>query len=851
MRYGLYLWAFVSVPAIAVAAASCGDSSGTSHSTSTGARGGAGGHTGGGGSGMLLGGNATGGKNQGGSCAGGLTCADLGADCGAIDNGCGQLINCGATCPNAGDVCGGGGQNKCGPPTCVPLTCAEQGIACGGAGDGCGKQIDCGSCAGANEMCSGVPAQCVPQGACTPKTCAEVGANCGWVSNGCNDVMDCGSCTNPGDTCGGNKVPNVCGKPPCTPMDCATLGAACGPASDGCGTLIPSCGTCTAPQICGGGGVANQCGIPSTCTNLCLKQVSCSSPSTTTTISGTVYAPNGTDPLPNVLVYVPNGTVQDFTPGVSCDNCGDAASGSPLVSAVSGVDGKFTIKNAPVSTNVPLVIQVGRWRRKLTIANVASCVDNPLPATQTRLPRKQSEGDIPLMAFSTGQVDALECVMRKIGVDDSEFTAPTGNGRIHIYTATVQGGVSASGNGQPKDTTLVGSQTALNQYDMVLFPCQGTRSDRTTAELQNIVNYANAGGRIFTTHFSYVWLYSAASFPTTAAWHVDQDSWNSGTGYIDMTFPKGLLLAQWLFQPAIKASTTLGQIPLQVLRKDTDAVNNPPAINWITTPRNNVNVPMHMTFNTPISAPADQQCGRVVFDDFHVEDHAQTPSVKFPDECAAGAMTPQEKMLEFMLFDLASCITPDIPTCTPKTCLDQNIGCGAAGDGCNGTLDCGPCPAGQTCGGGGYPSQCGAPSCTPLTCAGQNIDCGPTGDGCGGILQCGNCPAGQTCGGGGQPGKCGANGCTATTCAAQGVECGPTGNGCGGVLQCGDCPSGQTCGGGGVPGKCGVPPCTPTTCAAKNAVCGLVPDGCGHALDCGTCPTGQVCKINNQCGLTQ
>src|SRR5689334_13262399 len=38
--------------------------------------------------------------------------------------------------------------------------------------------------------------------------------------------------------------------------------------------------------------------------------------------------------------------------------------------------------------------------------------------------------------------------------------------------------------------------------------------------------------------------------------------------------------------------------------------------------------------------------------------------------------------------------------------------------------------------------------CKPRTCADQNIECGPAGDGCGGIIQdCGKCAPGLRCGG--------------------------------------------------------------------------------------------------------
>src|ERR1035441_6752436 len=49
----------------------------------------------------------------------------------------------------------------------------------------------------------------------------------------------------------------------------------------------------------------------------CLQTQNCPANSPTS-ISGVVYAPNGTDPLPNVTVYIPNAPVAAFTPGVSC-----------------------------------------------------------------------------------------------------------------------------------------------------------------------------------------------------------------------------------------------------------------------------------------------------------------------------------------------------------------------------------------------------------------------------------------------------------------------------------------------------------------------------------------------------
>jgi hypothetical protein len=50
-------------------------------------------------------------------------------------------------------------------------------------------------------------------------------------------------------------------------------------------------------------------------------------------------------------------------------------------------------------------------------------------------------------------------------------------------------------------------------------------------------------------------------------------------------------------------------------------------------------------------------------------------------------------------------------TCTPKTCAQLGFNCGAVSDGCGGTLNCGTCTGGQTCGGGGAANVCGGPVC--------------------------------------------------------------------------------------------------------------------------------------------
>ena len=848
MRYLLPL--IISLASVTVAMASC---SGTAPPSTFGGSGGV--HAGGAGGTTSATTSTTTDTDDGGiiipdaspdsSCEGALTCAEVGANCGPIGDGCGGVIECG-TC-TAPETCGGGGTpSVCGKPICVPKTCAEVGANCGPVGNGCGGVLNCGLCT-APETCGGggTPSVCGKEATCVPKTCAQLSVFCGPAGDGCGGQLDCGTCTAP-EICGGGGTPDVCGIPPCVPKTCTDMGANCGVVADGCGGLTTSCGVCTPPEICGGAGQPSVCGKPNNCVNLCLKQVTCSNPNVTTTISGTVYAPNGVDPLLNALVYVPNAPVLPFPSTVTCDNCGADASGSPLVSAVSGVDGKFQIKNAPVGANIPLVIQIGRWRKQITIPNVLACQNNTLIKEQTRLPRNKIEGDIPRMAFATGSLDALECIMRKIGIDDSEFTSGAGAGRIHIYRGSGSAGATISGATTEND--LTNDLNLMKKYDMILFPCQGSAYTKSAAQLSNMVAYANAGGRVFATHYGYVWFHNNAPFNTTAAWDVDNYGTSSLPGNINMTFPKGQALAQWLVN--VGASTTLGQITVDELRYDTTGVIAPTQL-WMSVNESTYGtVPVHFTFNTPVGAPAANQCGRVVFDDFHVMNTSGSGQT-FPAECTSGTLTPQEKLLEFMLFDLASCVTPDVPSCSPKTCQQLGANCGPAGDGCGDAIDCGVCPSNQTCGGGGVPSVCGVPACNAKTCSQLGIQCGPAGDGCGGLIQCGNCPPGQTCGGGGMPGVCGNQACTPKTCQQLGIQCGPAGDGCGNLIQCGNCPAGQTCGGGGMSGVCGAPSCTPKTCAQLGADCGPLADGCGDILMCGTCQLPQTCGgggTPNKCG---
>jgi hypothetical protein len=837
------------------------------------------------------------------------TCTQLGYNCGKAVQ-CGQIIDCTGTGTASGgctapESCGGGGSpNQCGgastadggPVNCTPTTCAALGYSCGFASDGCGDALNCNPndaatgctppqyCGGGGfNQCGGnnglQPDGGVP---CTPTTCTALGYDCGFGNDGCGGLLTCTSATGcPApqfcggggfNQCGGNSGLGADGGSPCVPTTCAKLGFNCGPAGDGCGGLL-NCygptGACVGNTSCGGGGTPGVCGN-SSCTGLCLQQAACGA-GTPTTIKGTVIAGTpaiyGTaDPVPNVVVYIPNAPLQAFGPGVTCSQCGAEVTGSPLVETTTAFDGTFTLANVPSndippSGKIPVVIQLGRWRRTF-LYDIASCTTTQLG--NLVMPHNKTEGDIPLTAISTGAVDSIECVLLKMGVDQAEFTPDTGAGRIHLYStasdysaANKDGAGASLGATTPGEAALMGAGGTFMDYDQILLPCWGARFTKTAAELSNLVTYANSGGHFFATHFSYSWLYKNNPFNTTAQWNVDHSSVNGPdpfTVQVPPTNPEGTVFTNWLH--LVGAMPTPPTVEISFPRHDVNMVLLQ-STDWIqgADPTDKTPMLLHYTFDTPVGQT--NQCGHVIYSDFHVANTASSPATVFPAECDAAPLTAQEKILEFMIWDLASCVPgpPTPPTCTPITCMDQGISCGPAGDGCgNEIADCGDCTPPATCGGGGVAGKCGAPdggTCLPKTCLDQGITCGPAGDGCGNeIANCGNCTPPATCGGGGVAGNCGfpdAGTCQPETCAQQNIFCGPAGDGCGNeIADCGDCTPPQTCGGGGIPGQCGAEDagsCAPTSCAAQGIQCGTASDGCGNILQCPPCPNGDTCNV--------
>jgi len=414
----------------------------------------------------------------------------------------------------------------------------------------------------------------------------------------------------------------------------------------------------------GGPTSSSSSGGPATppCEGLQCKQVACPG-STTTSLSGKVYDPSGTVPLYNAIVYVANAPLEPFKPGIACDKCGAALSGKPIATALTNAKGEFTLKNIPVGADFPLVVQVGRWRRQVTIPAVTTqCVDTPVDAAKTRLPRNKSEGDIPKIAITTGNADSLECFLRKIGIEDAEITNPTGTGRVHLY----QGRRGSSSHGSRIDASTPSGQSLwddaakLKDYDMLILSCEGNENNTTKSDAAkaNLRDYLDAGGRVFASHFHYTWFKNGPTdVASTATWVNNGDVGNRNVS-VDTSFEKGKAFSEWLVE--VNASTTPGIIPMTELRRNVTTVPGAGAAanvsrRWLYDVNGASEEAKFYSFNTPIAKLAAEQCGRGVYTDIHVSSGDGSGGT-FPANCTTTGLTAQEKALLFLLFDLASCI---------------------------------------------------------------------------------------------------------------------------------------------------------------------------------------------------
>jgi hypothetical protein len=415
-----------------------------------------------------------------------------------------------------------------------------------------------------------------------------------------------------------------------------------------------------------------------------------------------------------VIVFVPlyegTGQLPVITPGTNTCNTCDVPVAKYVAVTTTDKTGSFTLTDVPTGTNVPLVVQIGKWRRTITVPKIDDCATTTLPDTGgniARLPKNHMEGDMPQMALLTGGLDDLGCFLTRVGIDAAEYTAPQGGGRLDVYQGLSSeppaggnpfaGGGAAGFKGPGLSTGTAGnctttscplwaSKASFEKYDIVLLACEGDtfdpdenpdggvsygggRSNITKVGKAALHDWLNEGGKVFATHFHYTWFKNSAdpAFQTVATWLGSSMGNTTCNCSIDTSFPKGQTFHDWLSD--VGALTTAGAVALNGVAKSVSAVN-PETSRWIYD--NTDSETKYMSFETPIggmkvetdAGPVTNYCGKAVFSDLHA---GGAPSGDVPGSCKQTPLTAQEKALEFLFFDLASCVQNDMmPVQPPK-----------------------------------------------------------------------------------------------------------------------------------------------------------------------------------------
>jgi hypothetical protein len=337
------------------------------------------------------------------------------------------------------------------------------------------------------------------------------------------------------------------------------------------------------------------------------------------TLTGKVFAPNGTLPLAGTLVYVSDREIPPIPQGTYCDKCVELPDGT---FTLSKADGTFSLPTRLTTGKHTIVTQKGQFRRVREF-EVTAEGEIKIPAATTTLPgrRDMSRGDdTPRMVIlkSGLDFDKIEESLTKLGIQDVEIQ---------------------------NSYNLTRNAAQLKQYHVVFIPCD----TRTPAEAQdsgvqnNLRDFVNSGGKLYVTDWSYEWVRQPFG---------GFIQFEGGTGFGAATVSEydgaGAAvdgdLDSWLKDSARQASFTLkgnytriGGVNM-LPGKDADGKDA------VITPKVWMNV-KYSGRDYPSTVSFGQTCGRVLFSTYHTEGGFG----------GSGEFLPQEMALLYVLLEVSTC----------------------------------------------------------------------------------------------------------------------------------------------------------------------------------------------------
>ncbi len=374
-----------------------------------------------------------------------------------------------------------------------------------------------------------------------------------------------------------------------------------------------------------------------------------------TTLTGTILAPNGTDPIPNVRAYAAI-TINQY-PLQYCDKCSQPIDPA-YVSTTSAPDGTFSLDldGVPAGATIDFAIQIGHFRKHTTLP-VTACQTTAVPAIDATLPGSHAAGDIPKIAVSAGNQDHLDGILSVLGITDYDC---------------YEGRASKTGDTATCKPSLVGGKTiadllndapTLATYNMAFLSCApGAYKAFAPAHAQMAANTSNwvwRGGRLFATDTAYDYI-AQASFPNSITWAgpagtvggadlgcspggattsypitVDDPTLKTWLGYVNYTGKPNVAVQGFYNQWGLMSSLASGTSQIADGTVPVDLSGATPACGSNTSK------------DVPLTAQFDvSSCGRVVFSSYHT-----TSSVS----SSTNSLAAQEKIMEYLIFGAAVC----------------------------------------------------------------------------------------------------------------------------------------------------------------------------------------------------
>lgn len=393
-------------------------------------------------------------------------------------------------------------------------------------------------------------------------------------------------------------------------------------------------------------------------------QVQRCSGAATTDITGRLLAPNGIDPVPGATVFVPVESVPDFPADLSCDLCNNLP--YSVATAVTAFDGSFRLRGVPAGS-FPVVLRLGRFQRVVQV-DASPCVENAIPYDSgtsmrgVRLPRRNGElspqDRIPRIAVVSGDNDQIECVLKRIGVDELDMY----NGRALGLRNPPP--IAESG-------MLFTDEETLNSYHIVVVNCTDNQFQSLIGARkvqQNLERYVGRGGRLYVTDWAYDVIEQVPEFSSYICFEpqkigrapmcmggpepaMSADSYNSYGGQYKVLDDE---MARWLSQfPGVldRNNRVKVEYSFVVVNKVSDGSIGKTKV-WVDGPASSFG-------NRPQTVTLDYKgCGRLHYSTYNTEPNAVVnDSARWPNNCGSK-LAPQERLLEYLFFNIAACVGP-------------------------------------------------------------------------------------------------------------------------------------------------------------------------------------------------